>query len=184
MAGAKTTFLRTKAVISANKNSKNGLKVLQLSGKAPAAPCQSRDIMPQVSVDAFHCEGITFVMDIENVLSWEDHVQIAAVPICAVLLSLWGCIHHLLDCSGRFVHTRHMTYNLSWLSAHHRHDIDIFPCFCAGLALQEPVQLIQFYGLRRAEGFALFHIIFCALFLSNLLHWICSFPVFSQPRGR
>ena len=184
MAGAKTTFLRTKAVISANRNSKNGLKVLQLSGKAPAAPCQSRDIMPQVSVDAFHCKGVTFVMDIENVLSREDHVQIAAVPICAVLLSLWGRIYHLLDCSGRFVHTRHMTYNLSWLPAHHRHDIDVFPSFCAGLALQEPVQLIQFYDLRRAEAFALFHIIFCALFLSNLLHWICSFPVFSQPPGR
>ncbi len=30
MAGAKTTFLSTKAVISANENSKNGLKVLQL----------------------------------------------------------------------------------------------------------------------------------------------------------
>ena len=64
--------------------------------------------MPQVSVDAFYCEGVAFVMDIENVLSRE----IAAVPICAALLSLWGRIYHLLDCSGRFVHTRHMTYNL------------------------------------------------------------------------
>ena len=184
MAGEITIFLCTKAVISANKNSKDGLKVLQLSGKAPAAPCQSWDIMPQVSVDAFHCEGVAFVMDIEDVLSREDHVQIAAVPICAVLLSLWGRIHHLLDCSGRFVHTRHMTYNLSWLPAHHRHDIDVFPSFRAGLALQEPVQLIQLYRLRLAESFALFHIIFRALFLSNLLHWICSFPVFFQPRGR
>lgn len=177
-------FLYTKAVKSADKNSKNGLKVLQLSGKAPAAPCQSRDIMPQVSVDTFHCEGVTFVMDIEDVLSWEDHVQIAAIPIRAVLLSLLGCIHHLLDCSGRFVRTHHMTYNLSWLSAHHCHDIDIFPRFRAGLAFQEPVQLIQLYRLRRAESSALFYIIFCALFLSNLLHWICSFPVFSQHCGR
>ena len=64
MAGAKTTFLRTKAVISANKNSKNGLKVLQLSGKAPAAPCQGRDIMPQVSVDTFHGESIIFALTI------------------------------------------------------------------------------------------------------------------------
>jgi len=38
-----TAFLCSKAVISANENSKNGLKVLQLSEKAPAAPCQSGD---------------------------------------------------------------------------------------------------------------------------------------------
>lgn len=184
MTGEITKFLYAKAVISANKNSKNSLKVLQLSVKAPAAPCQSRDIMPQVSVDPFHCEDITFVMDIENVLSWEKHVQIADIPIGAVLLSLWGCIHHLLDCSERFVRTHHMTYNLSWIPAHHRHDIDAFPRFRAGLAFQEPVQLVQFYRLRRAESSALFHIIFCAPFLSNLPHWICSFPVFSQHRGR
>lgn len=134
--------------------------------------------MPQVSVDAFHCEGVTFVMDIEDVLSREDHIQIAAISIRAVLLSLWSCIHHLLDCSGRFVRTHHVTYNLSWLSAHYRHDIDVFPRFRAGLAFQEPVQLVQLYRLRRTESFALFHIILCALFLSNLPHWICSFPVF------
>ena len=39
MTGEITIFVCTKAVISANENSKNGLKVLQLSGKAPAAPC-------------------------------------------------------------------------------------------------------------------------------------------------
>ena len=100
-------------------------------------------------------------MDIENVLSRE----IAAVPIRAVLLSLWGRIHHLLDCSGRFVHTRHMTYNLSWLPAHHRHDIDVFPRFRAGLAFQKPVQLIQLHRLRRAGSFVLFYIIFRALFI-------------------
>lgn len=153
--GEITKFLCAKAVISANKNSKNVLKALQLSGKAPAARCQGRDIMPQVSVDTFHCEGVSFVMDIEDVLSREDHVQIAAVPICAELLSLWGCIYHLLYCSGRFVRTHHMTYNLSWIPAHHRHDIDAFPRFRAGLAFQEPVQLVQFYRLRRAESSAL-----------------------------
>lgn len=183
MMGEITKFLCAKAVISANKNSKNGLKVLQLSGKAPAAPCQGRDIMPQVSVDTFHCEGVSFVMDIEDVLSREDHVQIAAVPICAELLSLWGCIYHLLYCSGRFVRTHHMTYK-SWISAYHRHDIDILPRFLAWLAFQKPVQFIHLYRLWRAESSALFHIIFRALFLSNLPHWICSFPVFAQHRGR
>ena len=44
MAREITAFLCAKAVISTNENSKNGLKVLQLSGKAPAAPGRGRDI--------------------------------------------------------------------------------------------------------------------------------------------
>ena len=184
MAREITAFLCAKAVISTNENSKYGLKVLQLSEKAAAAPDQSGDIMPQVKSDTFHGEGVAFVMDIEDVLSREDHVQIAAIPICAVSLRFKGGVHHPLDCSGRFVRTHHMTYNLSRLPAHHRHDIDVFPRFRAGLAFQEPVQLVQLYRLRRTESFALFHIILCALFLSNLPHWICSFPVFFQRRAR
>ena len=86
MAGAIAAFLCAKAVISTNESSKYGLKVLQLSEKAPAAPCQGRDIMPQVSVDTFHGESIIFALNIENVLSREDHVQIAAIPTCAVSL--------------------------------------------------------------------------------------------------
>ena len=86
MAGAIAAFLCAKAVISTNENSKYGLKVLQLSEKAPAAPCQGRDIMPQVSVDTFHGESIIFALNIENVLSREDHVQIAAIPTRAVSL--------------------------------------------------------------------------------------------------
>ena len=62
MAGAIAAFLCAKAVISTNEHSKNGLKVLQLSEKAAAAPCQGRDIMPQVSVDTFHGESIIFAM--------------------------------------------------------------------------------------------------------------------------
>ena len=70
-----------KAVISANENGKDCLKVLQLSGKSPAVPYQGRDIMQQAGVDAFHCEGVTFVMVMEDVLSREYHVQISAIPI-------------------------------------------------------------------------------------------------------
>ncbi len=118
MAGEITAFLCAKAVISTNENSKYGLKVLQLSEKAAAAPDQSGDIMPQVKSDTFHGEGVAFVMDIEDVLSREDHVQIAAIPICAVSLRFRGCVHHPLDCSERFVRTHHMTCNLWWLSSH------------------------------------------------------------------
>ena len=42
--------------------------------------------MAQNNRDTFHCEGVTVVLDIEDVLSREDHVQIAAIPTCAVSL--------------------------------------------------------------------------------------------------
>ena len=64
-----TSLSKAEAVLSANDNSKNGLKIFLLSGKTPAAPRQVRDIMPQASsVDA--C--VTFVMGIEDVLSWKE----------------------------------------------------------------------------------------------------------------
>jgi len=67
--GAIAFFLNAKAVVYLNKNSQNGLETLQFSRKTSASPCQDRDIMVQISVDAFHREGIIFVVDIVNVLS-------------------------------------------------------------------------------------------------------------------
>ena len=138
--------------------------------------------MPQVKSDTFHGEGVAFVMDIEDVLSREDHVQIAAIPICAVSLRFRGCIHHPLDCSERFVRTHHMTCNLSRLPAHHRHDIDVFPRFRAGLAFQKPVQLIQLHRLRQAGSFVLFYIIFRALFIQFATLGLLIPSIFPTPR--
>jgi len=69
MLGAIAFILDSKAVVSLNKNCKNRLEILQLSWKASAVPCQCWDIMAQISIDAFHREGVIFVVDIVNVLS-------------------------------------------------------------------------------------------------------------------
>ncbi len=87
--------------------------------------------------------------------SLEDHIQIAAIPIRAVVSSLRGRIRHLLERCRRFIGARCMASNLSWFSARHCHDIDIFPSSRGGLALQEPVRLSQLYRLGFAESFAL-----------------------------
>lgn len=174
MSVSKTCLLRTKAIISANKNVQNSLKILQLSGKTPAPPGQRGDIMAQISIDSFYGEGVIFVVDIEDVISRKDHIQIPEVSICTVFLRLRGRIHHRLDRSGGFVRAHRMAYNLSWFPTHHCHDVDVFSGLCVGLALSKPVQFIKFYRLQMVGGFPLFHIIFCALFLSNSPHWTCS----------
>ena len=75
--GTTAMFLEAKAVVSSDKNSKDSLKIFQLSRKAPAAPCQCRNIMAQISIDTLHCEGIVFVVDIEDMLTWKNDIQIA-----------------------------------------------------------------------------------------------------------
>ncbi len=182
--GTKACLLSSKAIISANKNVQNSLKILQLAWKASAAACQCRDVVAQVSVDAFYGEGVVFVVDIEDVLSRKDHIQIAAVSICTVPLRLRDRIHHRLDRWRGFVRAHSMTHNLSWFPAHHHHDVDILPGLCVGLALKKPVQFIQFCRLQMARGFPLFHIISRALFLSNSSHWTCSCHISFLPLVR
>ena len=128
-------FLPAKAVISLHKNSKDSLEILQLSGETPAAPRQRWDIMAQISVDALYGKGVIFVVDIADMLSWKDHIQIPAVSICTIAFRLRSRIDHSLDRPGHLVPTHDMSQNLSRISAHHRHNIDVFPGFCSGFIL-------------------------------------------------
>ena len=134
-----TMFLEAKAVVGADKNSQDSLKVFQLSGKAPAAPCQRRDIMAQISIDTFHCEGIVFVVNVKDVLARKNDIQITKISVRAVLFRLRSCVHHFLNGCRRFIQAHHMPQNLTRFSTHHRHDIDVFPRFCPWLNLQKPV---------------------------------------------
>lgn len=177
--GTAAIFLEAKAVIGADKNSQDSLKIFQLSGKAPAAPCQRGDIMAQISIDTFHCEGIVFVMDIEDMLTRKDDIQITKISVRAVLFRLRSCVHHFLNGCRRFIQAHHMTQNLTRFPTHHRHDIDVLPRFCPRLNLQKPVQFIQLYDFDFfCTCFALFNRLFRALFLSNSSHWICSYAGF------
>lgn len=135
MARTILALLETEAVISTHKNSQNCLKVLQLSGKTSAAPGQRGDIMAQISVDTFHREGVLFVVDIEDMFPWKDHVQIPAVSVGAVMFRRRRCVYHTLDCPGHFVSAHNMAHNLPRFPAHHRDNVDIFPCFCPGFVL-------------------------------------------------
>ena len=93
-------LLKAKTIVSLYKDSKNRLEVLQLPGKTSASPCQRRDIMAQISVDTFYRESVIFVVDVVNMLSWIDYVQISLISICAVILCLWSSVNHPLDRPG------------------------------------------------------------------------------------
>lgn len=54
-------------------------KLLQLSREIPTVPSQHRDKMAQINVDAFHCEGIIFVVDMEDLFSRKARVQLSDI---------------------------------------------------------------------------------------------------------
>ena len=100
MKGTIGVFVTAKPVVGMNKNSKNSLKVLQLSWKTPDFPGKGGNIMTQVSIDAFYGEGVPLAVDIEEMLARKDHVQISAVSVCAINRSLLGLVHHSLNRPG------------------------------------------------------------------------------------
>lgn len=131
--GTETFFLKAKAVINPDKKSKYSLKVFQFSGKASAAPCQRGDIMAQISIDTFHRESIIFVVDVEDMLTRKNDIQITKISVRAVSFCLRSSIYHFLNGMRRFIPAHHMAQNLTRFPTHHRHDIDIFPRLCPGL---------------------------------------------------
>lgn len=135
VAGTETFFLKAKAVIHPDKKSKYSLKVFQFSGKASAAPCQRGDIMAQISVDTFYRESVTFVVDVEDMLTRKNDIQVTKISVRAVLFCLRSSIHHFLNGIRRFIPAHHMAQNLTRFPTHHRHDIHIFPRLCPGLNL-------------------------------------------------
>ena len=128
-------FLPAESVIGLHKNSKNSLEILHLSRETSAAPRQRWDIMAQISVDTLYGKGVIFVMNIEDMLSWKDHIQIPAVSIRTIALRFRSCIDHSLDRPGHLVPAHGMPHNLSRISAHHCHNIDVFSGFCPGFIL-------------------------------------------------
>ncbi len=181
VSGTVAVFFQSKTIVCLNKNSQNCLEILQFSRKTPASPCQCRDVMAQISVDAFHREGVIFVVHIVDVLSWIYYIQVSLIAICAIIFCIWSRIYHPLDRPRHFIPACHMPQDLPWLAAHHCHNVDIFPRFCPGFILQIPVQLIQFHNFCPLCGFFFSRPLF-GLFLSNLPHWICSSQGFSLRR--
>ena len=183
MAGTITVLLASKTIISMNKDREDRLEILQFSRETPAPPGQCRNIMAQISIDAFHREGVILVVDVKDMFSGKDHIQISAISICAIYFRLGSRVYHPLNRPGCLIPTYNMPHNLPGFSAHHRHNVNIFPGFCPGLVLQKPVQLIQFHKSYSGYGFL---VTFPpgALFLSNSLHWTCSSPESSPRRDR
>ncbi len=53
--------------------------------------------MAQISIDTPGSESIIFVVDIKNVLSGKDHVQVTNVPVCAIGFCLRSRVYNLLN---------------------------------------------------------------------------------------
>ena len=90
-------LLESKTVVSMDKNIKDSLEILQVSRKTPAPPRQCWDIVAQISVDTFHREGVILIVDVVNMFSGIEYVQIS---ICTVIFRLRSSVNHPLDCPG------------------------------------------------------------------------------------
>ena len=103
--------------------------------------------MAQVGIDAFYCEGIFFVMNIEDVFSRINNIQITGITVCTVSLGIGSGIHHALDRLRSFISAYSVTYDLPGLTADHCHNINVLSCFCLRFEFKKPVKFVQF---RRA----------------------------------
>ena len=146
MAGTELVFSKAKPIVGSGKDREYSLKMPQFPGEAPAASGQRRDIMAQVGIDTLHSERVILIVDIVNMRSRIDYVQVPDIPVRAVCFGLRSRVHDLLDHPGGLDLAYRVPHDLPWAAAHHRHDIDVLTGFCPGLPLQKPVQLIQFHN--------------------------------------
>lgn len=98
--------------------------------------------MAQVGIDAFYREGVFFVVDIEDVFSWINNIQITGITVCAVSLSIRSGIHHALDRLRSFIPADSMTYDLPRLTADHCHNINVLSRFCLRFEFKKPVKFV------------------------------------------
>lgn len=98
--------------------------------------------MAQVGIDAFYREGVFFVVDIEDVFSWINNIQITGITVCAVSLRIRSGIHHALDRLRSFIPADSVTYDLPRLTADHCHNINVLSCFCLRFEFEKPVKFV------------------------------------------
>ena len=123
--------------------------------------------MAQISVGSLNCERVILVVDIIDVFSGKDHIQIPNLSICAVPPCFRSPVRHALDRLRSFIQPGHMPHDLPWAAANHRYDIDILPSIRMRLLLQEPIQFIHFHDLMLHYGRVLSVQLYDRSFLSN-----------------
>ena len=74
MVGTIAAFMNSKTVVSPHEHSQNSLEIFQLSRKTSTSPRQCRNIMAQISVDTLHREGVTLVVNIEDMISGKNDI--------------------------------------------------------------------------------------------------------------
>ena len=120
--------------------------IFRFPRKPSAAARRRRNIMPQISIAPLQRKSILFVVNMENMFSRKDHIQISIVSVCTILLCHQNCVCHLPDCSSCFIPAYYMADYLTRLSTYHGYYIDVFPCFRPWLILQKPIQFILLCG--------------------------------------
>lgn len=88
IASTKASFFQSEAIVSVKENRKDSLQIFQLSWKTPAAPSKAGNVVTKISIHALYRKCVFLVMDIANMFSRKDHIQIATVPVHTICFCL------------------------------------------------------------------------------------------------
>ena len=132
----------TELVVRINEHIQNSVKSLQTAKKTTTVPCQSRDKVPEIGVDAFDNMRIGLIAYITDVLSRVDHIQVCNIPVSGVSFRVGCGVNDSLNCPSRLVSRHRKTQNLSGLTANQQNKIYVFPRLRLCFLSYEPVQLI------------------------------------------
>jgi len=84
-------------VVRIDKYVQNRFESLQAAEKTAAPPCQSRDKVPQVGVDALDDVGVGFITYVADVFAWKDHIHIAKIAVCSIGFCVGRSINDTLN---------------------------------------------------------------------------------------
>ncbi len=142
-------FCETKAIVSINEHLYHRLQGIYCPCEAAASPCQNWNVVAQIRVYTFNYVRIAFVCHVSYMFAWKNDIQIANISVCTVFFRLWRLIYDALYANSTLVPRHLKAHDLSWTSTHHRHQVDVFPCFGVRFLFDKPVQLIKFKTLRQ-----------------------------------
>lgn len=139
MMKAVVVFGNAKAVIGSDKDLNHCVKGIQLSREASALSCEDWNIVAQISIDPLNSEGVLFVVNIVNMLSRINHIQVSAISVCTISTGFRRGIYDSLYPLRCFVLCHVKTRYHAWISAYRGHYIHIFTGFSIGFFTNKPV---------------------------------------------
>ena len=137
-------FGYTECIVSVGKNLQNSLQSFNAARKTSASTTQNRDIVPQIGINAFYATGIFFIVDISDMLTRIDYINISCITVGTVIICRRRIINQCLNTIRGLVISRIDTDNLTGNTTDKRDNIAIFPRFGCSFLSDKPIKFVYF----------------------------------------